>query len=103
MKDSHKDNHTKVLEKIAAIEEAQGGKPRKPTFTLAEAEAAQVKAERSRRRKLKGKHRPGLKSNGLSWLTSFQRAVILAFTDVKKYGLPRTFFRKRIKLPREGI
>ena len=96
MKDSTKS-------KILVLEEAQGGKPRKPTFTLVQAEQLQAKAERSRRRKLKGKHRPGLKSNGLSWLTAFQRAVILAFTDVKKYGLPRTWFRKRIKLPREGI
>lgn len=89
--------------KILSIEESQGGKPRKPTFTLAQAEQTQRRVERSRRRKLKGKGRPGLKSNGLSWLTSLQRVIVLAFTDVKQYGLPRTWWRKRIKLPREGL
>lgn len=100
MKDTHKDRHAKVLEKIAAIEASSRPKRR---ITLAEAEESLAKADRAKRRKLKGKHRVGFKSNGLSWLTAFQRVVLLAFTDVKKYGLPRTWFRKRIKLPREGI
>ena len=89
--------------KILALEEVQGGKPRKPTFTLAQAETIQAKAERVKRRKLKGKYRPGLKSNGLSWLTSFQRAVYLAFTDIKRHGLPRTWFTRKIKIPRERL
>lgn len=89
--------------KILALEEVQGGKPRKPTFTLAQAEQAQAKAERAKRRKLKGKHRLGFKSNGLSWLTSFQRAVYLAFTDIKRHGLPRTWFTRRLKIPKEGL
>ena len=105
MKDAHKDRHDKVLDKIAIIEATSRPKRR---ITLEEAErmaqAAAIERDKKRRKKgYLGKKRPGLKSNGLSWLTAFQRAVMLAFTDVKKYGLPRTWFRRRIKLPREGI
>ena len=85
--------------KIAAIEAAQTKS--KHRITLAEAEAEQKRQEMARKRKLK--KRPGLKSYGLEWLTGFQRSVWLAFTDIRKHGLARTWLTKRIKLPRETI
>ena len=99
----HKDQHTKAVEHAAAIEARTDRKRVRFTMEQAEVLAKSKTQEQNRLRRKRGhlsnRKRAGLKSKGLSWLTTFQRAVILAFTDVKKYGLPRTWFRRRIKLP----
>ena len=104
----HKDQHTKAVEHAAAIEARTDRKRVRFTMEQAEALAKTKTQEQNRLRRKRGhlssRKRAGLKSKGLSWLTTFQRAVYLAFTGEKRYGLPRGWFGwGKVKLPKEGL
>ena len=72
MKDSTK-------QKILAIEAEQKRGPR-PTYTLEQAQAADLAREKAKLKRLSGKRRKGLASRGLPWATPLQRVMALSLS-----------------------